>query len=125
ERVSEDGGTTYADYIIRTADTSLLIEAKRVGKTFGVVPTRRRIKLSGKLMEGDTGEAIVQARDYCRKKNIPFAVVTNGGTWIIFPAVRTDAVSFSDSYAIVFDSLERMLGEELEQFIDLLSRSGV
>lgn len=125
ERVSEDGSTTYADYIIRTADTSLLIEAKRVGKTFGVVPTRRREKLSGKIMSGDTGEAIIQARDYCRKKNIPFAVVTNGAQWIIFPAVRTDAVSFTDSYALVFDSLERLLGEERDQFIDLLSRAAV
>ncbi|RJG14318.1 hypothetical protein D3879_03100 [Pseudomonas cavernicola] len=125
ERVSEDRQTTYADYIIRTADISLLIEAKRVGKAFGVVPTQKRVKLSGKIMEGDTGAAIIQARDYCRKKSIPFAVVTNGSQWIIFPAVRTDAISFSDSYAIVFDSLERILGEELDHFVDLLSRSAV
>src|SRR5476649_758523 len=125
ERVSEDGGTTYADYIIRTADVALLIEAKRIGRSFDVVPTQKRVKLTGRIMEGDTGAAIVQARDYCRKKSIPFAVVTNGAQWIIFPAVRTDAVSFSDSYAIVFDSLRRILGEELEHFVDLLSRTAV
>ncbi|WP_233594443.1 P-loop NTPase fold protein [Pseudomonas syringae group genomosp. 7] len=125
ERVSEDGSTTYADYIIRTADMSLLIEAKRIGRSFDVVPTQKRVKLTGRIMEGDTGAAIVQARDYCRKKSIPFAVVTNGAQWIIFPAVRTDAVSFSDSYAIVFDSLSRILGEELEHFVDLLSRTAV
>ncbi|MCH5549463.1 hypothetical protein L6227_09200 [Pseudomonas syringae pv. syringae] len=125
ERVSEDGSTTYADYIIRTADVSLLIEAKRIGRSFDVVPTQKRVKLTGRIMEGDTGAAIVQARDYCRKKSIPFAVVTNGAQWIIFPAVRTDAVSFSDSYAIVFDSLSRILGEELEHFVDLLSRTAV
>ncbi|MCR4158736.1 hypothetical protein NUK34_07710 [Kerstersia gyiorum] len=125
ERVSEDGNTTYADYIIRTADTSLLIEAKRIGKTFSTVPTRRREKLAGKFMSGEIGDAVIQARDYCRKKNIPFAVVTNGAQWIIFPAVRTDAISFTDSYAMVFDSLERILGEELDDFIELLSRSAV
>lgn len=125
ERVSEDGSTTFADYIIRTADVSLLIEAKRIGRSFDVVPTQKRAKLAGRIMEGDTGAAIIQARDYCRKKSIPFAVVTNGAQWIIFPAVRTDTVSFSDSYAIVFDSLSRILGEELEHFLDLLSRTAV
>lgn len=125
ERVSEDGNTTYADYIIRTADVSILVEAKRVGVTFSIIPGQKRVKLSGQIMEGKTGEAIRQARNYCRKKSIPFAVVTNGSQWILFPAVRTDQVSFSSSSAIVFDSLERILGEESEYFKSLLSRDGV
>jgi predicted type IV restriction endonuclease len=29
ERVSEDGATTYADYIVRTAGTSFVVEAKK------------------------------------------------------------------------------------------------
>lgn len=125
ERVSEDGNTTYADYIIRTADISILIEAKRIGVSFNHVPGQKRVKLSGKIMEGATGEAIIQARDYCRKKSIPYAVVTNGDQWIIFPAVRVDQISFSKSNAIVFDSLERIMGEELDYFKSLLSRDGV
>ena len=75
--------------------------------------------------QGKTGEAIKQARNYCRKKSIPFAVVTNGYQWILFPAVRTDQVSFSSSSAIIFDSLERILGEESDYFKSLLSRDGV
>ncbi|GAA0238306.1 P-loop NTPase fold protein [Marinomonas primoryensis] len=125
ERVSEDGNTTFADYIIRTADISILIEAKRIGDSFNTIPNQKRVKLSGQIMEGKTGDAIKQARNYCRKKSIPFAVVTNGSQWILFPAVRTDQVSFSSSYAIVFDSLERVLGEESEYFKSLLSRDGV
>jgi hypothetical protein len=125
ERVSEDGNTTYADYIIRTADVSMLIEAKRIGKTFSSVPDKKKVKMSGAFMQGETGEAIKQAREYCRKKSIPFAVVTNGAQWILFPAVRTDSISFSDSSAIVFDSLGRILGEELGEFKNLLSRDGV
>ena len=116
ERVSEDGSTTYADYIIRTANTSFLIEAKRVGASFSAVPQRKKLKLSGQIMQDDTGKAILQARDYCRKKSIPFAVVTNGAIWLIFPAVRTDQVSFAESNVIVFDSLERALGEEINHF---------
>lgn len=125
ERVSEDGKTTYADYIIKTVDVSILIEAKRIGKTFNFVPDKKKVKLSGSFMQGDTGEAIKQAREYCRKKSIPFAVVTNGYQWILFPAVRTDSISFSDSSAIIFDSLERILGEEALEFNKLLSRDGV
>jgi GTPase SAR1 family protein len=125
ERVSEDGNTTYADYIVRTANSSFLIEAKRIGVSFLSVPDRRKVKLSGKFMEGPTGDAIKQARDYCRKKSIPFAVVTNGAQWIIFPAVRTDEIPFSDSYAVVFESLENTLGEEIDYFKSLLSRNGV
>lgn len=125
ERVSEDGSTTFADYIIRTADISILIEAKRIGKSFSLVPDKKKVKLSGSFLHGETGDAIKQAREYCRKKSIPFAVVTNGSQWVLFPAVRTDSVSFSDSNAIIFDSIERALGEELAEFTDLLSRSGV
>lgn len=82
ERVSEDGHTTFSDYVIRTADTSILIEAKRIGITFNTIPEQKKVKLSGSIMQGKTGEAIKQARNYCRKKSIPFAVVTNGYQWI-------------------------------------------
>ncbi len=125
ERISEDGTTTYADYILRTANTPLLIEAKRMGRTFDTGPSKRRRTLSGPILDGEVGDAIRQARDYCRKKNIPYAVVTNGGQWIVFPAVRTDEVDFHASSALVFDSLESTLGEDFEYFTSLLSRDGV
>lgn len=44
ERVSEDDETKYADYIIKTADISILIEAKRIGKTFDTVPDKKKSK---------------------------------------------------------------------------------
>lgn len=125
ERVSEDGNTKFADYIIRTADVCIIVEAKRIGNTFSHVPNQKKLKLGSNLIDKNTKEAITQARDYCRKKNIPFAVVTNGAQWIIFPAVRTDSISFEESNAIFFDSLETVLGEELLDFMDLLSRDSV
>ena len=125
ERISEDGKTTYADYILRTANTALLIEAKRVGAAFDTGPSRRRRALSGPLVNGAVGDAIKQARDYCRKKAIPYAVVTNGGQWIAFPAVRTDEVDFHSSSALIFDSLAATLGEDFEYFSSLLSRDAV
>lgn len=125
ERVSEDGNTTYSDYILRTANTAFLIEAKRIGKTFNTIPSKRKVKLSGSIMNDESGEAIRQARDYCRKKSIPYGVVTNGSQWIIFPAIRIDQIEFSNSNAILFDNIENYLGAEFDDFYSLLSRDHV
>lgn len=125
ERVSEDNRTTYTDYIIRTANTAIIVEAKRIGATFHEIPDKNRTLLSGKIMKGSTGEAIIQARDYCRSKSIEFAVVTNGHQWIIFPGTRTDQVEFKKSTAIIFGSLSDALSTDLEYFNSLLSRDGV
>jgi GTPase SAR1 family protein len=125
ERVSEDGAVTFVDFIVRTAGSAFIIEAKRVGTAFSTVPNVRRRKLSGALMEGDTGRAITQARDYSRKKSIPFAVVTNGAQWIVFPATRIDQVAFSESSAVIFPSLESALRDDYSGFMQLLSRDAV
>lgn len=125
ERVSEDGKTTFADYIITTGMSALVVEAKKVGETFSEVPDTRRSALRGRLVSGQTGEAIKQARDYARKMAIPFASVTNGSVWIVFPATRTDQVSFANSSAIIFPTLKSALEEDFAEFFELLSRDAV
>lgn len=126
ERVSEDGKTKFVDYIIRTANTAIVIEAKRIGIPFELSSVRdRRVQLTPGFVKGDIGDAIIQARDYGRSKSIPFAVVTNGIQWIIFPASRADQIEFNKSSAIVFDSLDSALGTDLDYFLSLLSRDGV
>lgn len=124
ERVSEDGETTFADYIVRTMSTAILIEAKSVGTAFSLPSNKTRLKLGGVLQEGEVGAAIKQARDYCRKKSIPFAVATNGGSWIVFPAIRTDQITFEESEARIF----RDLNDAKNRFVDfweILSRERV
>ncbi|KJE34434.1 hypothetical protein UF64_15300 [Thalassospira sp. HJ] len=125
ERVSEDKTTQFADYTIRTVSTSLLIEAKRVGVASFDVPKKRRELLGRKMVSGEVGDAIKQARDYARKLSIPFAVVTNGSQWVVFPATRTDAVSFEKSSAIIFPDIESVLNNDFSEFYDLLSRDAV
>lgn len=125
DRVSEDGATTWADYTIRTGMTAFVIEAKRVGAAFDEVPNARRTRLQGKIMTGATGDAITQARDYARKLSVPFAVVTNGNSWIVFPASRVDQVRFADSSAIIFPTLKSALDDDFAEFTDLLSRDAV
>jgi hypothetical protein len=124
-RVSEDGSTTWADYIVRTGMTALVIEAKKVGVTFSEVPEARRAQLRGKFMTGETGAAIIQARDYARKLSIPFACITNGNKWIVFPATRVDQVAFAESSAIIFPNLKSALETDYAEFYDLLSREAV
>lgn len=124
-RVSEDGKTQFADYVVTTGFSSLVIEAKRVGRADLVVEDKRKVLLDRRIVSGDTGEAIKQARDYGRKLSIPFAVVTNGDQWIIFPAVRIDEVSFESSSAVIFPSLNSILERDFSDFYDLLSRDAV
>jgi GTPase SAR1 family protein len=125
EHVSEDGKTTYSDYILRTANTALVIEAKKAGADFTTPPGRRREKLSQQFLSGELGKAIVQARDYARKLGIDFAIATNGSIWAIFPAQRHDQVTFHESSAIVFWSLEDFLKDNYQEFVDLLARDSV
>jgi GTPase SAR1 family protein len=125
ERVSEDGNTTYADYVVRTASTAFVLEAKKAGVVFKTQAKDRRLKLTKTNIHGELEEAVLQARDYCRKLGVQFAVVTNGNQWVIFPANRTDQVTFHNSYALVFNSLDSILLSDYSEFIDLLSRTAV
>jgi hypothetical protein len=125
EHVTEDGKTTYSDYILRTANTAIVVEAKKAGAAFVSKSGSRRIKLSSGFLQSELGEAIVQARDYARKFGIDFAVATNGSTWAVFPAQRHDQVKFQDSTALVFWSLNDALHENFKEFHDLLSREAV
>lgn len=125
EHVSEDGSTTFADYILRTASTAIVVEAKKAGAAFSANKGQRRVKLSNAFLQSELGGAIIQARDYARKLSIDFAVATNGSVWAVFPAQRHDQVRFQDSSALVFWSLEDALQENYQEFFDLLSRDAV
>ncbi|WP_206542516.1 hypothetical protein [Pseudomonas sp. TTU2014-080ASC] len=125
EHVTEDGYTTYADYILRTANTAIVVEAKKYGAAFNVEPNQRKVKLTNKFLQSEIGEAIIQARDYARKMSIDFAIATNGSVWAVFPAQRHDQVRFNESYALIFWSLSDCLDENYSEFYDLLSREAV
>lgn len=125
QHVSEDGSVEYADYVVRTGFSSFVIEAKKVGRAELIVPTKRKETLNRRLVSGETGDAIKQARDYCRKLSVQFSVVTNGSQWIIFPALRNDGVGFEKSTAVIFPSIDSALGEDLDEFYSLLSRGAV
>jgi len=124
ERVTEDNNTRYSDYIVRTPATAFILEAKREGTTFNIPPNRRTCLLGGAVAGTAAGKACAQVRDYCRKKNIPFAVATNGSCWIVFPAVRTDGVPYEKTQAHVFQDFADIDARFID-FWNLLSRERV
>lgn len=125
DRVSEDGKTQFTDYVVKTAFSTFVIEAKKAGIAELELPNKRKETLGRRVVTGDTGSSIKQVRDYCRKLSIPFAVATNGSQWVIFPATRTDGVSFEHSSAIIFPNINSALSEDFEEFHNLLSRDVV
>jgi len=125
ERVSEDGKESFLDYLVQTAQTSFLIEAKRVQIDFSRLPAARRVALRGSWMKGDLGKAIHQAKDYGRKRGVGFCAITNGDAWILFPVNRRDLVSFEDTFAIVFQSAKLALETDIDEFCGLLARQSV
>jgi hypothetical protein len=125
ERLTEDGQESYLDYLITTAQTSLLVEAKRAQVNFGGLPSTRRAPLRGSWMKGDLRKAVIQARDYGRTRGVGFCAVTNGDAWIIFPVNRRDLVSFDDTSAVIFQTAEIALHSDIEDFKGLLSRESV
>lgn len=125
DRVSEDGKIQFSDYLVKTAFSTFLIEAKKIGISELSLPNKRKETLGRRVVTGETGEAIKQARDYARKLSVPFAIVTNGSQWIVFPATRTDNVSFEQSSAIIFPSISSVLSSDYEEFVNLLSREAV
>lgn len=125
EHVTEDGATTYADYVLRAANAAIVVEAKKVGLAFTAEPGQRRVKLTRSFLQSELGEAIEQARDYARKLGVDYAIATNGQVWAVYPAQRHDQVKFHDSTALIFWSLEDALSESYQEFYDLLSRDSV
>ena len=124
-RVSENGKVTFADFVVSTATYSFVVEAKKIGKSFQNLPLERTTKIRKLSRNGALAAPIRQARDYARGLGIGFAVLTNGSQWIIFPASRTDQVSFDNSLAIVFSSLRSILEKDHDEFRELLAREAV
>lgn len=124
EHVDDSDGVKYADYIIRTLTTGIIIEAKRAGIDFELPNNRKTGQLSGFLSAGSVGSAIKQASAYTIQKRLGFSVVTNGSAWIVFCANRTDGIDVNQSYAVIFRSLED-IRERFVEFWNLLSRQRV
>jgi hypothetical protein len=75
----------YIDYLLRSGDFSIVVEAKKIGASFPTPTTKTKLKLSGTVLgTGEIASAIKQARAYAEEKEAQVAVVTNGLCWCFF-----------------------------------------
>lgn len=104
-------------------------EAKREGITFDFPPRGDGKKLLidlPSLIASDvaTEEAIMQVQQYCSRRGVPIAVVSNGHQFITYLASRSDGVSPLEAKALVFDSLNILL-DHFPFAWKMLSKDGV
>jgi len=106
----------YVDYILRVADTTIVIEAKRIGAAFPSPTRKGRLKISGAVLgTGEIAQAIEQAKDYAQAKNADLVCVTNGTCWCIFSMHDLD----NKTYAKVLFPFS--VQEHASELFDLLS----
>ena len=112
----------FVDYILRVADSTIVIEAKKAGSTFPVPTVRTRLKLSGSVLGvGEIAKAISQAENYAESKNADIVCVTNGLCWCFFSRRNRDA----NSYATLLFPFDQALIDHPSSLYDVLSEPAV
>src|SRR5258706_3903531 len=110
----------FVDYILRSGDHTIVIEAKKIGATFPSPTRRKMLRLSGSVLgTGEVSGAVAQARRYASSKGALIAVVTNGLCWCYF-SLEDDA---DEAYAGLFFPFEAE--NDGEQIFNLFSRARV
>jgi energy-coupling factor transporter ATP-binding protein EcfA2 len=118
----------WIDYHLGGSDEQrLIVEAKRLGKTFYFSPGARNRNVRLRSLRDNHGvelrEVIEQAIRYCHDSGTYAFIVTNGKQWIAsysgWPNIPTDKIN-----AVVFYDLED-IAQNLQEFCDILSPSGI
>ena len=118
----------YIDYILQVRGIHLIIEAKRIGKSFKIPKTfsyQKQLSVKNLLNKQSDLQLIYdQVTKYAHQCGIIFCGITNGTQWLIFPGVRTDNIHIRHSRVIVFNGLESIKKNFLD-FWSLLSFESV
>lgn len=110
----------FIDYVLRVADATLVIEAKRAGAAFPSPTERGRLKLTGSVLGvGEIAEAIDQVKQYAWSKQANVACVSNGTCWCYFSMDDLD----EDSYATLLFPFS--VDDHPEQLFNALSEPSV
>lgn len=123
ERKHESG---FSDYLMSTlGNPSFVVEAKRQG-IFDIAVAEqkkfRNLRVSGPALKSATS-GIQQAFSYASEEGLPFAVLTDGFSWIIFKT-HVPGRNYREVEAFVFPSLEA-ISEDFAVFFDLLAKDQV
>ncbi|MFC3815622.1 hypothetical protein [Lysobacter sp. GCM10012299] len=112
--------TGYVDYILRSGDTCIVVEAKKFGATFPTPTVKTRLKLGGAVLgAGEIAAAIAQAKEYAATKKAQIVVVTNGSCWCLFSLTGVT----SDSFAHLLFPFDK--DGHAEKLFDILSSRAV
>jgi len=110
----------YVDYLLKSGDEAIVIEAKKAGAAFPSPTRRKQLKLSGSVLSAAAiGEAIQQAQEYGDRKECRIIVVTNGLCWCAF----SRQADYSEAYAHLFFPFEDIA--DAEALFNVLSLSQV
>lgn len=123
ERKHQSG---FSDYIISLlGQPAFVVEAKRQG-VFGIEVAEtgklRTLRISGPVLK-NAAAGIQQAFSYASEEGLPFAVLTDGFSWIVFKT-HVPGKNYREVEAFVFPSLNAIL-EDFSRFFDLLARAQV
>lgn len=116
ERHTETG---YIDYLVGSAGSQFVVEAKRTGRYFelpvgngsSVVPIKSLT--SGSAEGKELHKALEQAARYAQERGVSVACVFNGHQLVAFLASRTDGLAPLDGRAMIFPSAETMYDDFL------------
>lgn len=118
----------FIDYKLKIAGKGLIIEAKKIGIPFTLpvgVNYTSNLKIKDLLRRDPSlNEFYEQVRKYCSEASIPFGCFTNGESWILFPAFRTDNIELRNSKVIVFKDFKE-IGDFFIQFWNVLSKDAL
>ncbi|MGW0861175.1 hypothetical protein [Streptomyces sp. NPDC002611] len=112
--VEESHEGTFTDYIFGIPEKKLIAEAKKEGLHFELpLDKTSRIVSLGSLMRknGNLEAALKQVSGYCTSRGVALAVACNGRQLVAFIGSRTDGIPPIEGRALVFRTLEEMLGD--------------
>ena len=120
--------TGYVDYVLRLRGKNVLvIEAKRIGRTFTLPITfnfRRQYNVGSAIStEPSIKKALQQAQDYCISHGARFAIVTNGDEYIIFEAIR-EGEEWAKGHCVIFYNFDDII-THFTEFWNILSKDAV
>jgi len=126
-RRERPAGHGFADYVLGSDITYLLVEAKRTNPRFRLeAPSKsRRLRVDGPHLLGQKKikPFVQQAQNYASSLGAQFAILTNGSQFIIFKPYLPGR-QWTTGYAIVFHDHED-IANDFAFFYRLLSRDNV
>lgn len=96
------------DYLLSTTRPTLVVEAKKAKVEFPIFKSHRYVvsRISNILSSNPSfQEPMLQVANYCWRFSAPLAVLTNGKTYVLFLAVRTDGIKWDEGNAIILSNI--------------------